>query len=244
MVKKTKEEVNAHKEKMIVRFESFLDKLISSENGKSISKVDKISYWMEDWTRYLEQEEAYDCRRVPKLKRGSVIKVNLGFNVGNEEGGLHYAIVLDNHNGYGHSLITIVPLTSAKPTTNLEKLYPNQLFIGNELYMSVFKKAQMMVDKLQEGISQVDESNNDELSILEKELEYTKRVINEVGKMKKGSIVLIGQISTISKMRIYDPRNKMDVLKNIRVSDDVLDKIDEKLNDFYFKKKLLTKKKK
>ncbi|MCT3135805.1 type II toxin-antitoxin system PemK/MazF family toxin, partial [Lactococcus lactis] len=36
----------------------------------------------------------------------------MGFNIGNEEGGLHYAIVLDNNNALGHSLITIVPLTS------------------------------------------------------------------------------------------------------------------------------------
>ncbi len=30
-----------------------------------------------------------------RYKRGEIVKVHLGFNVGSEEGGLHYAVVLD-----------------------------------------------------------------------------------------------------------------------------------------------------
>ncbi|MCT3135775.1 type II toxin-antitoxin system PemK/MazF family toxin, partial [Lactococcus lactis] len=112
MVKKTRDDVSNHKSKMIKNFNKFLDDLIFEENEKSFLKADKISYWMEDWMNYLKLEESFECRRIPKLKRGSVVKVHLGFNIGKEEGGLHYAIVLDNNNALGHSLITIVPLTS------------------------------------------------------------------------------------------------------------------------------------
>lgn len=235
MVKKTRDDVANHKSKMIKNFNKFLDDLISEENEKSFLKADKISYWLEDWMNYLKLEESFECRKIPKLKRGSVVKVHLGFNIGNEEGGLHYAIVLDNNNALGHSLITIVPLTSVKPKTNLKNLYDNQLFIGNELYWSLINKATVMLNKLESLMNQEGISANDHLKI-KKELDYTKRVINEINKMKKGSIILMGQITTISKMRIYDPKNKFDVLNGVRVSNDVLDKIDNKLHDFYLKK--------
>ncbi|GAA3251736.1 hypothetical protein GCM10017706_26130 [Lactococcus lactis subsp. hordniae] len=159
----------------------------------------------------------------------------MGFNIGNEEGGLHYAIVLDNNNALGHSLITIVPLTSVKPKTDLKNLYDNQLFIGDELYWSLINKATVMLNKLESFMNQEGISASNHLKI-KKELDYTKRVINEINKMKKGSIVLMGQITTISKMRIYDPKNKFDVLNGVRVSNDILDKIDNKLHDFYLKK--------
>ena len=37
---------------------------------------------------------------------------------------------------------------------------------------------------------------------------YIKKVEKEILKMKKGSIALVSQITTISKQRIYDPKTK------------------------------------
>ena len=53
--------------------------------------------------------------------------------------------------------------------------------------------------------------------------------------MKLGSIALVGQITTVSKMKIYDPKNKYGVLKNVRISNDSLNKIDEKIKENFFK---------
>lgn len=47
--------------------------------------------------------------------------------------------------------------------------------------------------------------------------------------MNKGTIVLLNQITTISKMRLYDPKNNNSVLKDIVLSSETMDKIDEQL---------------
>ena len=65
-----------------------------------------------------------------RYKRGDVIKVNFGHRIGREHGGLHYAIVLDVKNPLQSNLLTVVPLTSVKEHTNLEKLGKDRIFIG------------------------------------------------------------------------------------------------------------------
>ena len=54
-------------------------------------------------------------------------------------------------------------------------------------------------------------------------------------KMKKGSIALISQITTISKQRIYDPKVSSDILANLRVSDSTLNLIDAKIKELFLK---------
>lgn len=58
-----------------------------------------------------------------KYKRGSIIKANLGFNVGNEEGGLHYCIVLDKTNALSSGTLTVIPLTSIKENKSIIVLH-------------------------------------------------------------------------------------------------------------------------
>ncbi len=51
----------------------------------------------------------------------------------------------------------------------------------------------------------------------------------EVQKMKKGSIALTNQITTISKIRIYDPKTDHDVLSGVKLSNEKLDLIDNEI---------------
>ena len=55
------------------------------------------------------------------------------------------------------------------------------------------------------------------------------RMMDEVGKMKRGSIALTNQITTISKIRIYDPRTNYDILSNVKLSNEKLDLIDNEI---------------
>lgn len=71
---------------------------------------------------------------------------------------------------------------------------------------------------------------------LEKDIDFCTKIINEIERMKKGSIALVGQITTVSKIRIYDPITSRDVLSNIRMSNETLDKIDEAIINMYTKK--------
>ncbi len=60
-----------------------------------------------------------------------------------------------------------------------------------------------------------------------------KKIGTEISRMKEGSIALVDQITTISKMRIYDPRNAKGVLSGVRLSPEALDKINDKLKELY-----------
>ena len=73
----------------------------------------------------------------------------------------------------------------------------------------------------------VEQFNND--------FKYIKKVEKEIAKMKKGSIALISQITTISKQRIYDPKTSSDILANLRVSDNTLDLMDAKIKELFLK---------
>ena len=72
-----------------------------------------------------------------------------------------------------------------------------------------------------------------QLKETQKEGELLDRISREVQRMKTGSIALSNQITTISKIRIYDPKTNHDILSGIKLTSEELDLIDtELLNQF------------
>lgn len=86
----TKEELKRHKEKALAKMEHYIDSLINSPVSKTRGKADKLSYWLEDWSTFLDFESRFSPSSLRRYKRGEIIKVHLGYNIGSEEGGLHY----------------------------------------------------------------------------------------------------------------------------------------------------------
>lgn len=72
----------------------------------------KIFQWLNSWTYYLSYEEVFDPSRLMTYKRGDIVHVNFGFNVHNELGGSHYAIVVEVDNAPTNGCVTVVPLRS------------------------------------------------------------------------------------------------------------------------------------
>ena len=95
---KSKTELIEHKEQAISVLSSYLEKLINSNDFKQQGKADKLSYWITDWVNFLEFEPQFSPKSLRRYKHGEIIKVHLGFNIGSEEGGLHYAVVVDKDN--------------------------------------------------------------------------------------------------------------------------------------------------
>ena len=167
-----------------------------------------------------------------KYKRGSIIKANLGFNIGNEEGGLHYCIVLDKSNALSSGTLTVIPLTSIKES----KKYNNStLNLGSEIYINLKKICDNMTKKLSEEYEDIWKLPAEKVEQFNTDFKYIKKVEKEISKMKKGSIALVSQITTISKQRIYDPKTSSDILANLRVSDNTLDLIDSKIKELFIK---------
>ena len=60
-----------------------------------------------------------------------------------------------------------------------------------------------------------------------------RKIEKEISQMKEGSIALVNQITTVSKIRIYDPKNTNGVLSGITLSQEQMEQINEKIKDLY-----------
>ena len=67
----------------------------------------------------------------------------------------------------------------------------------------------------------------------QKESKQLEKIKAEIDQMKTGSIALVDQITTVSKIRIYDPRNAYGVLSGIRLSPESLDRINSKIKELF-----------
>lgn len=70
--------------------------------------------WLKKKTYLVLNEETFRPEDLPELKRGMVILVDFGFNVGNEFGGIHPAIVLRNSSKNSPGVL-VLPISSKKP---------------------------------------------------------------------------------------------------------------------------------
>ena len=84
-----------------------------------------------------------------------------------------------------------------------------------------------------EKIRQEAKENAILLAELNEKLEYDNKFILKTQNMNKDSIVLLNQVTTISKMRLRDPKNNNSILNGIVLSDDTMDKIDEALKNIF-----------
>lgn len=211
-----------HKDKSLNRLDlSFLKHIELSEYKKS----ELLAYWIHDYAVYHDEEREFDVTKSGVFHRGDIIKVNLGFNIGSELGGLHYCVVLNKKDNPKNGVLNIVPLTSKKENKKYPKSCVN---LGNELYNILNKNIQKENNRLNELLDKLKDLEEIPKSIQEtisKEMKYIDQLGKSINQYKKESIVLINQITTISKQRIfYDV-----VLKNVRLSSESLDLIDERI---------------
>ena len=274
----TKENVIFNKKDAIKSLNKLLEYYINNPSGKYLKKANLISYWIKDYTRFINFEENFDPTRNIAYKRGNIVKLNFGFNIGSEYGGLHYGVVLDNHNAHNSPVVTVIPLTSIKEN---KVLHPNSVDLGNEIYRSLkikydtlskalndedkeisemldmIKVFSLLTDKALDNTQnsdcsseEIDKHLHDARTYLnaakklqelweskrkhnEEELEYLNKIGEEISHMKEGSIALVNQITTISKIRIFDPRNLKGVLAGISLSEDGMKKINQKVKELY-----------
>lgn len=253
----TDDDIIKHKKNAIKQLNNTFEAFINSPNPKHKKKADLVAYWIESYSKYLLTEEQFDYTSIPKYKRGDIVSLNFGFNVGSEHGGLHYAIVLDNDNRQSSPVITVIPLSSG----NEESTYERDVFLGNELHDKLNAKYNKLILQVENELSEVTKmievltksinNNSDTEENLQKDvmelldnlknrvdkLNREKKTLQiykkEILKLKDGSIALMEQITTISKMRIYKPKNSSDLLYGIKFSDGAMDKINEKLKELY-----------
>lgn len=220
-----------------------LDKLITGYIDEEVDNADKLSYWLRDYANYLDFEKSFVPRRNKRYKRGEIVKVDLGYNIGSEEGGRHYCAILDKNNSQASPVVTVVPLTSVKKEKQ-KQLPCGSVYIGTEIYDTLKEKSDNELNAAKKDFEVISDEVTDgkklaELSValeeLNERLGKIRKIQDEISRMKKGSIALVSQITTISKIRIIDPKKNSDVLSGIRLKPQTLDLIDNELKSLYIK---------
>ena len=137
-----------------------------------------LNDWLEVWGQYLAFEKTFEPQRLMYYKRGEVVYAHLGYNVGSEQGGVRYCIVVENNNNKTDNIVMVVPIASLEAGKTKDDLHRSEVFLG----------------KLIDGVS---------------------------------SYAMPLQMRPISKLRIIKPKYKGQEI--VKVSGDLLDKIDEQI---------------
>ena len=250
-----KEDVIKNKNEAIKMMADYLDNCLETEDSNNIKKVNLISYWLRDYIKYIKDEKNFNPINLKTYERGDIIKVNLGFNIGSEMGGLHYCVVIDKKNNRNSPVVTVIPLSSQKT----DKINKNSIILGNDIYNKLIEKSNKLIEdnkieikenknKLLIETKRLIENNATTYEIFMKtnelknniaeafkKLKLAEKINKELQKMKYGSIAIINQIRVVSKQRIYDPKTEFDILSGIKLSDENLNLIDVKMKKMFIK---------
>lgn len=246
---KNTDELMQHKLEALDKIDKYIDDLIASPDSTTKGKADKLCYWLEDYIRFLKYEPEAINRIWFRYKRGQIIKVHLGYNIGGEEGGLHYAVIVNCKIANSNPVLTIIPLTSVKKDTDLDNLKNGSVYLGNEIFTNLIAQHSSIYNYLNEKNKELQKNLADcekgvalDFDMLKKDIDNITNEIKrfehlkkEINKMKIGSIALVNQITTISKIRIYDPKSKFDVLAKVRLSNEKMDILDNEIKKMYTK---------
>ncbi len=213
-------------------FAQFKDTIV---NNLRLEIAEKLLYWLNSWSAYyLKNEDSFNYLNLIRYKKGCVVEVDLGFKVGSEQGGLHYAIVLDNQNDKSSKVLMVIPLESlpeGKSPNNINEKY--EVFLGYGIFKEDIEKTKLEIAKLTKKI--LDRQNKGiEISRLQKTLNTLQK---ELLKLQKGSVAQISQMCALSKMRIYNPKKIGDKFSAFRLSDEKILQIEEKFTKLYLSKK-------
>lgn len=174
-----------------------------------------LAYWIADFANYHDEEKSFDCSKIKTFKRGNIVKVNLGFNVGNELGGLHYCIVLNKNDSPKNGTLNVIPLTSKN------KKYKGCVNLGSEIYNLLNQNIRIEQENLHNLMNL--NTCHTITKEMQNKLELIHKLSTEIHKMKQNSVALVNQITTISKQRLFD----IDILHKVKLSSHTLDKLDK-----------------
>ncbi len=126
-IKKTEETTNETNENEMEQIRKIN---ISCNNYKEVyisgyNKFSKLGNWLEKESLIFKNEVNNTINNKPNFKRGEIIKVDFGINMGSELSNTHFAIVLNSDDNINVDNITVLPLTS--------KNGYKRLYLGNIL---------------------------------------------------------------------------------------------------------------
>lgn len=184
-----------------------------------------LTFWLNTWNeKYIKNENTFNPHGLIKYVRGNVVKADLGYNVGSEEGGMHYGIVLDNNNDKSSKVVTIVTLRSLKDSESPEDIDTKfELYLGEALLTDKIAYVEQEMSKLKHSLQSIEPKGMGYLIMCSKINKYEKEYVN----LKRGTVAIASQIRTISKMRICEPLRSYHSLSGFKISQEKMAEIDD-----------------
>lgn len=171
---------------------------------QNTQKFKDLDLWLLKKSNIFEKELTYKPKTFMKYKRGTIIKVDFGINIGCELSNIHFAIVMDNNDNIYKETIAVIPLTSKSGNYKID--------LGSLIYDEFLKK-----------INVNDKKNNEEINEL----------LQEYKKYNKKTYANVSQFKCISKNRIIYPKNNYDIIGKTRISKEVMNKLNLELQKLY-----------
>lgn len=177
----------------------------------------------------LSETKEYD-NQIGKIyktyKRGTIIKVDFGVNLGSEMSQVHFAIVLNNYDNTKNNVLTVIPLTSKESKFNLDL----KDLVIDKLIEKIKKELLKIVIKEEFDFK-------DRKLTIEEQIKIKKlyNVLDYYRSNQKNTYACSSLITTISKTRIFKPINEYDFVGKERCSEEVMNKIDKELIEKFTK---------
>ncbi len=111
-------------------FDAIFQELKAAISELPAKKQGLIADWLLTWTKYLRYERTFIPDMLRRYKRGDIVHLNLGFNIGNEQGGAHYAVVVDVNNNRKSGCVVVVPISSLEAGKGRENVHGSEVYIG------------------------------------------------------------------------------------------------------------------
>lgn len=114
----------------------------------NIDKFKTLDEWLYNESKLFEREINCITKNITfkKFKRGQVIKVNFGINIGGELSHTHFAIVLNKFDNINSSTLTVVPITS--------KYCINRVYLG-KILKDIFPNSEKYILNCYANITQI-----------------------------------------------------------------------------------------
>lgn len=177
-------------------------------------KYQYLPFWLEKESNLLLRELKNPRKYFNTYKRGTIVRVDFGVNIGCEFSQVHYAIVLNKKDNRLSETISVMPLTSKDKGSNLN--------IGNVIFDNAMKTINVQLEKVE---AEKEIQNDDVYKLFEVIKFYSLNPIS--------SFACYRNIITISKTRIKKPLNEYDFINKAICDDIVMEKIDKEIIKYY-----------
>lgn len=240
------------------------DKLLQIADNPYNDKFKNLAQHEMLRAKIFKSENKPSNKKFLRYKRGTIVFIHFGINVGSEFSKSHFGIVLDKQDHPNQGQLTILPLTSKKSKDSIS--------IGKAVFSGIMDDEVKQINTIQEVLKVTEEIENLYRALVKPPefiqiSEYHKNYniwmnffrrhdpnelyvpaanvtvrewiqsdidkVNHLRKMyqnyNKISYAKINSITTISKFKIAKPINDLDPIGKIRLSEDIMQKIDKAL---------------